>query len=74
MADEGTVISIAALGIAILELNTLLENELALLEVKKRPRRYWMRAWLERREKSLYNTWIREVALEDPEEFVSYHR
>lgn len=43
-------------------------------EAKRRPRRVWMRRWLQRKDSSLYQTWVTEVALEDPAEFTSYHR
>ena len=41
---------------------------------RRRPRKYWVRPWLERKNASLYHTWVQEVALEDPAEFVLYHR
>lgn len=41
---------------------------------KKKRRRYWMKPWMTRKHKNVYNNLVKEMCLEDEQGFYDYHR
>ncbi|MPC62302.1 hypothetical protein E2C01_056386 [Portunus trituberculatus] len=49
-------------------------SAVALISATKKRRRYWVKLWMARKHKSVFNNLLKEMCLEDRQRFYDYHR
>ena len=69
MADSDTIIKLC------FATTILAANVVALRKAqKKKRRRYWVKPWMARKYKNVFNNLVKELWLEDEQGFYDYHR